>query len=413
MKRIRSIEDIGFVCGQADHVLTLFSGGLDSTYLLKLLRDQAVEVTALVIDLGDELDLPTLAGITKRLGATLSVIDAKTAFTSDSVLPAIRAHGRYLNNYPISSSLSRPIIARMAVEFARRTRCSAIFHTATQSQNSLRRLNTAIEQLGYEGFYGSPHEFSAISREEKAATLHEAGINCFSERIVSGDSNLWCREFESGVLENPERFEAPEALFKWTRRCRERQLNDSQHRLSVTFKEGEPTAVNGNQLSPVELIAYLNDVVGAYGIGRFAGLEHLKGGEKVLEVREAPAAQVLLETFRHLETATHPYDLLREKHSLEQRWVQEAVEGRWFGLLREAIDSFIMRTAVEVSGTVAYDLSAGALGLISIVAEKPLYLTDRDGWEREAARICGSRSLTELHNSPTDSRIAASLAMVV
>lgn len=411
MKKIRSVKDVDFVCGEVDHVLTLFSGGLDSTYLLNILREQGVKVTALAIDLGDDLDTAELEATTKMLGASLRVIDAKGVFALEAVLPAIRAHARYLNNYPISSSLSRPLIARIAVEIANSNGCGAIFHTATQSQNSLRRLNGAIAQLGYCGFYGSPYEYTAITREEKAIALKEAGLHSFQQGAVSGDSNLWCREFESGVLDNPEYFTAPETLFKWTQFRKSNQLAETQHKLSITFLKGVPTAVNTVPMSPVELLAYLNSVVGAYGIGRFTGLEHLLDGEKVLEVREAPAAQILMDSFKHLETATHPYDLLREKMALEQRWVQEAVEGRWFCKLREAIDQFLAYTAKEVSGVVTYNLSRGTLDVESIVAQDPLYLRDRDAWEVSTAKKCSSRSLGECHPESSDRRVQSGLAL--
>jgi argininosuccinate synthase len=129
----------------------------------------------------------------------------------------------------------------------------------------------------------------------------------------------------------------------------------------------------------------LNIHAGAFGVGRYCGLEHLDAGEKVLEVREAPAATVLMDAYRHLETATLDYELLREKMGQEQLWVREAIEGRWFGPTREAAEQFIGNAARHVHGTVAYRLRPGAADVCSIVADKPLYLTDRDAWEKRVA----------------------------
>ncbi|WP_227545926.1 argininosuccinate synthase-related protein [Marinobacter fonticola] len=399
MKKLRSVTDLEFVCDHVDHVVTLFSGGLDSTYLLKLLSERGVEVTAVAVDLGDEPDIPALHRVASTFGAHLRVVDLKHTFAREAALPAIRAQARYLHNFPISASLSRPFMAQAAVDIAESLGCGAIFHTATQSQNSLRRINGAIEQLGYGGFYGSPHEYTSVSRSEKIRALKAAGLASFEQRIVSGDSNLWCREFESGVIENPEGFVIPESLFTWSRPDAERQTDIPGHKFSITFQAGVPVAVNDGSMEPVPLINHLNRIVGAYGIGRFTGLEHLQGGEKVLEVREAPAAQALMDAYRHLETAVHSYELIREKAALEQLWVREAVEGRWFGTLRDAIDHFILRTSQEVSGRVCYDVSGGQLNVESIQAGCPLYLKERDQWESQKAASSSARSLVDMSSS--------------
>jgi len=390
LRVIRSLDDLRLVANHCKQVLTLFSGGLDSTYVLKCLADHTCQVTALTVDLGDGVNRADLAQIASRFGANLLVIDGRQAFAQDAVLPAIRANARYMGIYPISSSLSRPIIARYAIEIARQLGCDAIIHTANQSQNSLRRLNGAIWQLSYGGFFGSPYEYSAISREEKIAELSRIGLGRFQARGISGDANLWCREFESGSLDNPEAFWVPESLFEWTAPRDRRGVSPD---LSITFSGGVPVSIDGVHLSPVDLIARLNALAGAYGIGRYSGLEHLEGGEKVLEVREAPAAAILMDAYRHLETATLDAELLREKLGMEQLWVREAIEGRWFGRMRAAADCFIAETARHVGGTISYKLRDGAADVCAIRADQPRYLTDRDSWEKQVAQARGSRQL--------------------
>lgn len=399
LKRIRSIDDLKLVAGHCEHVLTLFSGGLDSSYALKCLVDSGCRVTALTVDLGEGVNAADLQQITAHFGAELLVIDGRQAFAEDAVLPAIRANAKYMGIYPISSSLSRPIIARFAVETALRLGCNAIVHTANQSQNTLRRLNGAIAQLGYTGYYGTPYEYTAISREEKIEALRAAGLPHFQARGISGDANLWCREFESGSLDNPESFWVPESLFDWTAAI---DPAPASVEISIRFDAGRPVAIDGEALPLVELIARLNQRVGAFGIGRYCGLEHLEQGEKVLEVREAPAAMALLEAYRHLETAVLDAELLREKLKLEQLWVREAIEGRWFTPLRVATDRFILETAQHVSGTVNYRLRAGAADVCAIRADAPLYLTDRDGWEKEIAAQRSSRHLSLPSHSVLD-----------
>ncbi len=392
-KRIRSFADLDTIARHAKHVLTLFSGGLDSTYVLKELAQRHCRVTALVVDVGDGINRTDLQAIADTFGAALEIVDAQEEFVARAVLPAIRAQAKYLGIYPISSSLSRPLLALTAVRLARQLGCDALIHTANQSQNSLRRLNGAIAQLGYTGWYGTPYEFSAMSREEKIDSLSALGLQRFQARGISGDANLWVREFESGSLDNPEAFWVPDSLFEWTAPCEAACGND----IAICFESGVPVALNGERTPAVKLIEKLNWQVGSFGIGRYCGLEHLEQGEKVLEVREAPAATVLMDAYRHLETATIDYEVLREKSHQEQIWVREAIEGRWFGPMRESADQFMASTAQYVNGTVRYKLRPGAADVCSIRATTPLYLTDRDAWEKSVARERSRTSLQEPH----------------
>lgn len=388
---VRSLEDLAFVAERTPHILTLFSGGLDSSYLLYQLSKLDCKVTAFAVDLDEGTDYADLERITNFFGARLNVVDGREAFVEEAVLPAIQSHAQYLGLYPISSSLSRPIIARFAVETAQRLGCGALLHTANQSQNSLRRLNGAIKQLGYTGFTGSPYEYSALSREEKIAELGKAGLTGFQSRGMSGDANLWVREYESGCLDNPENFNIPEDIYLWTR-ANQRRGHD---RLEIEFRAGRPVALNGKILPLIELIHQANHLAGCFQIGRYSGLEHLEGGEKVPEVREAPAAAVLLQAYRTLETAVLDAETIREKIAIEQLWVREAIEGRWFGGLLEAASSFIASTAKAVSGKVTLQLNQGGAQLAAIRAPAALYLTDRDGWENETAMHRGSRTLAQ------------------
>ena len=258
MKTIRSIKDLSFIAKQTSHVLTLFSGGLDSTYLLEVLSKLSIKVTALAVDLGDGIDQAKLSLITEHYGVDLVVVDARQEFVEKAVVPAIQAQARYLNMFPVSSFLSRPIIVDCALNAAERLGCDAIIHTANQSQNSLRRLNGAIQRSDFKGFYGTPYEYSVITREEKIEGLSLSGLHEFSKRNVSGDSNLWCREYESGVLDNPEDFNIPESLFQWSREKPAVQFVDTNHQVRITFQEGLPVAINDKSMSLLELIDCLN-----------------------------------------------------------------------------------------------------------------------------------------------------------
>ncbi|GAA1375516.1 argininosuccinate synthase-related protein [Streptomyces beijiangensis] len=379
---IRSFEEIFPAGTPADTpVVTLFSGGLDSTYLLYRLKSlRAKNVHALTVELGEDESRQTKQEICDQLGIQLHVVDARERFVEDFVWPAIAAQAVYLDTHPISSSLSRPLIAEVAQELAESLGAPIMLHTANRSQNTLRRLNGAFALLGYKGRYGSPYDLDPIDREQKIVELKAAGLHQMSERHVSGDSNLWCREFESGFLDDPEDHRVPEHMYQWS----EVANAIAKESVQVSFVAGRPTAVNGVEMPLMDLISVLNRQCGAYGIGRYSGLEHLEGDVKVLELREMPAAWILLKSFRHLETAVLSSETIREKMHTEQVWVREALEGRWFGELRAAAQAFVGSCAAKVTGSVRWRLSVGQAQTDSITADQPLYVRNREAWETES-----------------------------
>ncbi len=363
-------------------VVTLFSGGLDSSYLLLRLRRMGIrEVHAVSVDIGEDESSTYKRQVAEALGATIHILDRRAEFADRYVAPAIAAQAVYLGIHPVSSTLSRPLIAHSAVGLARALGAQAVLHTANRSQNTLRRLNGALALLGYEGAFGSPYDLDPVTREDKLVDLRAAGIDLLAGRIVSGDSNLWCREFESGILDDPELHEVPEEMYTWSRPT---ALAGDTDTLTVAFEHGLPVALDGEPLPLTGLIERLNQRVGAYGLGRYSGLEHLDHGEKVLEIREMPAAWLLLGSYRHIESACLDAELIREKRHLEQVWTREALEGRWFGELRLAAQVFIDACAARTTGSVTWRLRTGGADTRSIAVGSPLYLRDREAWEERS-----------------------------
>ncbi|MFF3425846.1 argininosuccinate synthase-related protein [Streptomyces sp. NPDC002602] len=376
---IRSFDDLRLHAPDlSSPVVTLFSGGLDSTYLLlRLVRAGVRDVHALSVDLGEDESGAHKQALADQLGIRLHLVDARERFAQEYVRPAIAAHAVYLDTHPISSSLSRPLIAEIAVDTARELGAGTVLHTANRSQNTLRRLNGALDLLGFAGRHGSPYDLTPVDRDRKMHELKEAGLDQLNERLVSGDSNLWCREFESGILDDPEDHAVPEELYRWS----VPRPGTGPEEIEIGFDRGRPVSVDGRALPLTGLVETLNRRVGAHGIGRYSGLEHLAAGQKVLEVREMPAATLLLRSHRHLETATLPAETIREKMHQEQIWVREALEGRWFDGLRRASQAFVDVCSQSVTGTVRWRLGAGTAVTRSIVAREPLYLRDREAWE--------------------------------
>ena len=362
----------------------MFSGGLDSTYLLfRLQRLGFTNIHAVAVDLGAPVDEEELTKNAARFGASFKCLDGRELFVKQGVMPAIRAHAKYIGGYPISSSLTRPVIARLITDYARDLNAGLLLHTANLSQNSLPRLNNSIARCGFSGEFGSPYVHSVVSREKKAEEMAAAGLTIMSDCNLSGDENLWCREFEGGPLNDPEVFSIPEDAYEWTRRC-----NDyATKKLTLGFENGSLVSVDGNKLPLIEAIALLNTEVGKFGHGRFVGLEPLSTDHKVLEVREAPAAAIIMDALRHLEIATLDTNTLELKQQLEQKWVRDAISGHWGSIRHTMCDAAIASASNGVGGSVTYDIDHRRYLPCSIVAQNPRYVRNRDDWEQEQSQL--------------------------
>jgi len=376
---IHSIESLSEEVSSKSRPLCLYSGGLDGTYLLYYLSSKlgCSQVIALTVDLGGDIDREVTGQLCQQLSAQWIIPDKQIEFAHDFVIPAIAAQATYLSGHPICASLSRPLMAKVACEVAKEFGCDIIIHTSNQSQNSLRRFNGALASLGFTGCFGSPFEMSPISREIKRHELHSIGINVFDHRVHSTDSNFWGREFEYGELDDPESLAIPEFLYQWTNSPSEKVGRN----LTITFLNGVPIKLDGVTLDFVSLAKQINITAGTFGLGRYVGLEEIAGGAKVQEVREMPAAYVLLDAYRRLESCCVSAECIREKMHLEQLWVREAIEGRWYDPLRHAVQAFIQDIAERVTGEVSYELKLNCLRLRALKAENPLYIRDRSQFE--------------------------------
>ncbi|KAL0933267.1 argininosuccinate synthase [Colletotrichum truncatum] len=381
---IESFEQLEKFENRDTPVVTMFSGGLDSTYLLLRLQQLGfTNIHAVAVDVGSPVDENGLTKHAAHFGAKFKLLDGREAFVNEGVVPAIRAHATYLGLFPVSSSLTRPVIARLITDYAKDVSAGLLLHTANLSQNSLPRLNNCIKLLGFPGRFGSPYPRSVVSREKKAEELAGAGLTIMSERKLSGDENLWCREFEDGPLGDPEGFCIPEDAYQWTRRY----ADHPSQKLTLSFENGNLVSVDGDKLPLIEAIALLNKEVGKFGLGRFVGLEPLSTDDKALEIREAPAAAIIMDALRHLEIASLETKTLELKQQLEQRWVREAIAGHWGGKLHTMCDVAITSVLQGVSGSVTYDIDQSRFLPCSIVAQNPRYIRDRDHWERAQQSI--------------------------
>ncbi|MGJ8526827.1 Argininosuccinate synthase [Halomonadaceae bacterium LMG 33818] len=382
-RKITSFIDLKKIKNKSEPIGLMYSGGLDSTYALyKLSTMGFTNIHAISINIGQNENFDETKKVAEQLGAHFHHLDKQNDFANLNILPAIQMGAKYLGHYPISSSLSRPLIADTAVQLSNEIGITTLIHTANLSQNSLPRLNNRINASNFIGNFGSPYIHSAITREQKCHELKHRNLHFISQRKLSGDSNLWCNEYESGPLDDPENFIIPDDIFTWTQ-----ATNTSTQALSITIEKGIPIGVNNDQLPILNIINSLNKMVGSFGHGRYAGLEHLANERiKVLEVREAPAAMILFDAYAQLESATLDIKSLELKQYLSTQWVIESVNGHWGSIKHKACQAAVHDMSTRVSGVVTYIINPSRFFPISIKAKNPLYIRDRDTWEIKKAK---------------------------
>lgn len=382
-RKITSFLDLEKIKNKSEPIGLMYSGGLDSTYALYKLSTMGFKnIHAISINIGQNENFEETKKIAEQLGAQFHHIDKQNDFATSNILPAIQMGAKYLGNYPISSSLSRPLIADTAIQLSNDVGITTLIHTANLSQNSLPRLNNRIGSSGFDGRFGSPYIHSAITREQKCNELKHQKLHFISQRKLSGDSNLWCNEYESGPLDDPEHFVIPDDMFIWTQ-----ATNNSTQTLSITIEKGIPIEIDNEQFSILNIINSLNKTVGSFGHGRYVGLEHLANEQiKVLEVREAPAAMILFDAYTQLESATLDIKSLELKQYLSTQWIIESVNGHWGSIKHKACQAAVHEMLTRVSGTVTYVMNPARIFPISIRAKNPLYIRDRDAWEIKKAK---------------------------
>lgn len=335
-----------------------YSGGLDTSVLLKKLILSGIEVVALTLDLGESdaqagslaaAELEKVAQKARELGAyDAVVIDARERFVANYALPALAANALYEGVYPLSAALSRPLIGTLLVETAHRFGAGAVAHGCTGKGNDQVRIELAVRAIDPTLTVRAPLRESPLSRPDAIAFAaeHEIPIAHTAAKPYSVDANLWGRSIEAGVLEDPWTA-PPEDAYAWTASPAARPSNGDE--IIVHFEAGLPT-VDG--LSGAALVAHLNAIAGKHGIGRIDLVEDRVIGVKSREVYEAPGATVLIAAHKALERLTLTRDELRFKASADQKYAELTYDGLWMSPLRDALDAFNASFAGRMTGDV-------------------------------------------------------------
>ena len=362
-------------------VLLLYSGGLDTSVMLKWIQDEyAAEVVCLTVNLGQPgEDYAVIEDKALRLGALeCNVVDAREEFAREYVLPAIKANALY-GDYPLFTALGRPLIAKLAVEHARRAGCDTIAHGCTGKGNDQVRIEATVATLAPELKVIAPVRSWQMGREEEIAYAREHSIPIKSDPTQPGtesqapysiDDNLWGRSSEGRWIEDLDH--APEDdVFQLV--TPPERAPDEAEVVEIEFERGVPVALGGERLGLVELLERVAEIGARHGVGIVDHIEDRIVGLKVRDIYEVPAAAILLPAHRELERLVCTIHQNQFKAGLERQWAYLVYAGLWWEPLRADLDAYMEHVNEHVTGTVGVKLFKGHARVVTRSAQDAVY----------------------------------------
>ena len=362
---------------QIRKLVLAYSGGLDTSVMLTWIKEHfGCEVVAYCADVGQEEELAGLEQKALQTGASkLYVEDLREEFARDFVFPILRANALYEGYYLLGTSIARPVIAKRQVEIALREGADTLAHGATGKGNDQVRFELTFARLAPQLRVLAPWrhpqwEFSGRAAMVAYAQAHRIPITITAEKPYSMDRNLVHVSYEGGILEDPWR-EPYEDMFRLT--TSPEQAPDKPEYLEVEYLRGDPVALNGERLSPANLIQRANSLGGRHGVGRVDLVENRFVGMKSRGVYESPGVSLLMHAHRAVEQLTLDRELLHLRDSLIPRYAEMVYNGFWFAPEREALQALIDRAQHEVSGVARLKLYKGQVSIVGRRAEHSLY----------------------------------------
>ncbi len=342
-------------------IVLAYSGGLDTSIILKWLKNEyGCEVVAFSADLGQGEELDPVRAKALATGADKVYIDdLKEEFIRDFVFPMFRANAIYEGHYLLGTSIARPLIAKRQMEIAAKEKCDAVSHGATGKGNDQVRFelayyhfNPAIKVIAPWREWDLNSRLALIDYAKK----NDIPIPTIKKRPWSSDRNLLHISFEGGILEDTWA-EAPEEMYVLTRPP-EKAPNKAQY-VEIEFKNGNAVAVDGNKLTPAQLLAHLNQIGGVHGVGRVDLLENRSVGMKSRGVYETPGGTILREAHSAVEQITMDREVMRIRDSLIPEYAKQIYSGYWFSPERQMLQTLIDDSQKCVNGVARVKLYKG------------------------------------------------------
>ena len=359
-------------------VALAFSGGLDTTVCVSLLKEEYGydEVIGVTVDVGQpDYEFEEAEETAEALGVEQFVVDAKAEF-ADLCLKAVKANADY-QGYPLGTALARPVIASAILEVAEEQGCTGLAHGCTGKGNDQLRFEAVWRDSDLEVI--APVRELGLTRkfEQEYAAERDLPVRGGKEGRYSIDTNLWSRSIEGSELEEPAHVPG-EDIYEWTTAPGEETLE-----LEVGFEDGYPVSLDGTEMEPVELIEELNELAGAYGVGRSDIMEDRMLGLKVRENYEHPAATVLLNAHAALEDLVLTKEERALKKRIDHEWSEKGYQGLVNAPLVRALEAFIDETQFRVTGTVTVRLEGGQARPVGRASEYAVYSAEASSFNTE------------------------------
>ncbi|MFP6710850.1 MAG: argininosuccinate synthase [Rhodospirillales bacterium] len=370
----------GAKSGDVKKVVLAYSGGLDTSVILRWLQDEYnCEVVTFTADLGQGEEIEPARAKAEAMGIKeIYIEDLREEFVRDYVFPMFRSNAVYEGTYLLGTAIARPLIAKRQIEIAKEVGADAVSHGATGKGNDQVRF-----ELGYYGLnpdikvIAPWREWDLNSRTKliEYAQKHQIQVpkDKAGEPPYSTDANLLHISYEGKALEDPWT-EPDESMF--TRSVSPENAPDKATIIEVEFEAGDPVAVDGEKLSPAALLAKLNELAGANGIGRIDIVENRFVGMKSRGVYETPGGTILLTARRAVESLVLDKGALHLKDELMPRYAELVYNGFWFSPEREMLQSAIDQSQANVAGTARLKLYKG--NVVVLGRKSPNSLYDQD-----------------------------------
>jgi argininosuccinate synthase len=359
---------------QGKHIALAYSGGLDSTLCVKLSQSKyhARKLTAITVDVGQsEAEILQSSERAAQLGISPLVIDAKQEFTEQWLSKAIQANSDY-NGYPVSTSMTRQLIAAHIAQKALELGCDALMEGSTGKGNDQYRMHNVFSLFAPGMPIFVPVRDFDLTRGEEQLLMEYYGAPV--EEVIAGgdDKTMWCRSIASGGIDLTT--ELPDSIWMWL--TPPANAPDKPTTITLGWHNGLPVALNGTPLPLDQIIEQLNIIGGTNGIGKIDLFEDGIMGMKSREIYEAPAATILLKVHRDLEQFCLTKEEIQVKRQLDAQWASLVYHGEWFHPLKEAIDAFIATTQKVVNGEYTLELYKGNINIFARSSSSGLFFSD-------------------------------------
>jgi len=364
-------------------VVLAYSGGLDTSVIIKWLTKKGYDVIAYMADVGQDADFAAYKTRAMKTGASKAVVeDLKTEFVNDFVFRSLKAGAVYEGGYLLATALSRPIIAKGLVKTAEAEKADFVAHGCTGKGNDQVRFEVSIAAMDSRLKVLAPvREWELKTREEEIEYAKKNGIEIDATRKkpYSIDVNLWGISIESGRLEDPYH-EPDEDIYQLTKGIDKAKAKPAY--IEIEFKKGVPVKLDGKPMDGVSLISKLAGIAGEAGVGRSDMVENRLVGIKSREIYEAPAAWTLHAAHKALEALVLDRETLHFKEIVALKYAELVYYGLWYTPLKAALDAFIDETQTRVNGTVRLKLHKGNVSIVGRRSPDSLYRKELATYEK-------------------------------